>query len=166
VPASYANALRNGHIVDSTEFLGAVDLANLRWSNLLHQIQLEQDNVQIATWSWEDYAESWQDMAHAFSGVPHDQAFDEGEPRRAELSFHGAQKMYEFLSEEGEHTQALRDKIFDVVARKFPASDDPKEGSLWSSEVIEQLTYAYEDDLYYIDRMDNLEAIRRKTMRD
>ncbi len=161
IPASYAEAVHTGVFKDFEEFVEEINLNEFRWSSYLHSVQGNQDPLPVSVWRFEDYAYMWRDIIGAFTGVSNFQ--DLVGPTQLEtagLNFKGAKLLNQYIKEYSVSDRAEVNKIKGIFQRQFPNSQNENTEMYWPSGIVEDLNGSYDDDWYYIDRMDNMQAIK------
>lgn len=163
IPSSYSGQQRHNPDLSFADFIAEANLTGLRWSDFLHRAQLKGDQLSITTWRHEDYPYIWRDIAQALTGIPNREALvGSSTPLNVGLSLRGAILMHDYLSGKPQDTRADLDRIHAAFLAKFPSSQGFSDRLLWPEELIQHLTDAYEDDLYYIERMENVQMIQRR----
>lgn len=163
LPACYGASLRWQPNVSFEDYVSASNPHDLRWSEYLHRVQGTDAEVPVTIWSWEDYPCLWREAAQAYAGIENKEALvdaDGGE--QPEMSVKGAMLMHAYLQDHPPKDDVAFDKVVTKFTEKFPARSSPAAGDAWSEDLVTALTEAYSDDLYYIDRMDNITSIRRE----
>jgi hypothetical protein len=168
LPSCYSESLTHAKVETFDEFLSDTDLRNLRWSETLERIVRsfsENDDdefsaTKLVTWRFEDYPRMWRDVVGAICGInnPQDLVGD-AFPVNQGLSLYGCQLMYKYLQEHEPKASGDFKKIRDAFLEKFAHQDDMDPDPIGPPEFIESLDYAYEDDWYYIQRMENVVAL-------
>lgn len=166
LPSCYGVALGNDNKLAFSDFVSPSNPYDLRWSEYLHRLQGKEAEVPITTWSFEDYPYIWRSVAQAFSGIDNKEDLigtleniDQG------TSLRGATLMHAYLAEHPPQKGGDLQKITEKFEERFPPSATDTVEDLWSNDLVTSLTDAYDDDNYYIDRMDNITSIRRPTYR-
>lgn len=160
-PASYAASLKFQPKVSFEDYVRGVDPYSLRWSEYLERIQVGERALPVTTWSWEDYPRQWRECAQAFAGLPNKEELEDcGATFPPEISVAGALRLHALLAEAPERSGEEFDALFERVSEEFPASAGIAHEDIWPEELVRGLSEAYDDDLYYIDRMEGLVTIR------
>jgi hypothetical protein len=168
LPSCYSESLTHAKVETFDEFLEGSDLRNLRWSETLERIVRsfsdndddEIDATKLVTWRFEDYPRMWRDVAGAICGIDNPQDLvGDAMPINQGLSLYGCQLMYKYLQEHEPKAPGDFKKIRDAFLEKFAHQDDMDPDPIASPEFIEAMDYAYDDDWYYIQRMENVIAL-------
>jgi hypothetical protein len=165
LPSCYSDSLSHAKLETFEKFLQGADLRNLRWSETLERIQRTFQNQdtsekQIVTWRFEDYPRMWRDVVGALSGVDNPQDLvGDAIPVNEGLSLYGCQLMHKYLQDHDPKAPGDFKKIRDAFLEKFKNEDDLNPEPFAPPEFIEAMDYAYEDDWYYIERMENVAAL-------
>jgi hypothetical protein len=161
LPACYYNAVFNNFPNSFDDFLAPIDLENLRWSSFIDRAQGRSTPIPITAWQYEDYPYIWRDIAGAITGVPTFQDFTAPEIKldlsvnlKTALLFYKYTRKYPVKSQEE----------FDTIKKLFLERDLSASHEItspgWTSEHIQNLSHSYDDDWYYIERMENIETIQ------
>jgi hypothetical protein len=160
LPSCYAESLFGATFASYESFLGDVNLYGLKWSPFLHRLQGKQSDIPLTTWRFEDYPYIWRDIAQAFSGIENSQDLQRVDGRiHAGMTLRGAQLMNKYIEENPPRTKEDFGNIKQAFLKKFPSSPNEIIGPGWPPEAIKTLTENYEDDWYYIERMDQIRTI-------
>ncbi|MEM7439517.1 MAG: hypothetical protein AAF393_07960 [Pseudomonadota bacterium] len=163
VPSAYAAQQSHNPELSFADFIADTNLPGLRWSDFLHRAQLKSDELGITTWRHEDYPKIWREVAQALTGVSNRELLNGStQPIDPGLSLKGALLLHEYLAEKPTKERAEFDRIRNAFVQKFPSSQGFGDPLLWPNEMMEGMTESYEDDWYYIERMENVEAITPK----
>ncbi|PCH98772.1 MAG: hypothetical protein COB84_01005 [Rhodobacteraceae bacterium] len=157
----YAQNILYGRFSRFREYLDDANYNSYRWSSFLHRIQGKEARIPISVWRYEDYRYIWRDIMGAFTGVSSAQDFSDVAPNLGQsLTLEGAHLFEKFAGENPEQIKTDFEALKDVFQRKFPSSPNQITGPDWSPDTVRDLTYNYEDDWYYIERMDNVQTIQ------
>lgn len=168
LPSCYSESLTHAKVETFDEFLADTDLRNLRWSETLERVvrSFSEDDdeklnaTKLVTWRFEDYPRMWRDVVGAISGIDNPQdLMGDAFPVNQGLSLYGCQLMYKYLQEHEPKAPGDFKKIRDAFLEKFAQQDDMDPDPIGPPEFIESLDYAYDDDWYYIQRMENVVAL-------
>ena len=101
-------------------------------------------------------------MLAAFAGLPNKEdlvgsakGIDPG------LSLKGSFLLHRYLEENNMANKKAMAKVLPQFQQRFTRVEREVVPNVWPDELVTHLTHAYEDDLYYIDRMDNVSAVRQ-----
>lgn len=161
VPSCYSAGIRNKPDLSFGKFVSEANLQGLRWSDFLHRAQMKKSDLGITVWRVEDYPYIWRDVAQAFTGIENREALvGNNEPVNTGLSLRGAILMHQFLQENPGKTRANFERVNTAFDQKFPSTHGHNDDLHWPEELTQAMTNNYEDDWYYIERMDNVETLR------
>ncbi|GGA30590.1 hypothetical protein [Neptunicoccus cionae] len=162
LPACYNLVVQSKPDQSFQDFAYQSDPSDLRWSEYLHRVQGKESEQPITVWSYEDFPYIWRSIAQAFSGVANkeDLVAAQGDAQ-PEMSLKGAMLMQAYLAEHPTTDEPKLRKLAQKFEEKFPAKPNDSVPEVWPSELVEALSDAYDDDNYYIDRMENIQTIRR-----
>ncbi|KAB7610057.1 hypothetical protein F9L33_15225 [Amylibacter sp. SFDW26] len=157
---AYAESILSGNFNVFEAFLSGHDLNDFRWSKFIHRIQGKNNAIGTTIWRYEDYPYIWRDVIGAFTGLPnHQDLIDPPVSQGTGLSFQGAQLFTKYTKEYPDLDQESLLKVRKTFLRQFPNLNHEETISYWPAEQADTLTHSYEDDWYYIKRIDNTEII-------
>ena len=162
LPSCYNLAYKDDHTLSFQDYVKLSDPYALRWSEYLHRIQGRESEMPLTVWAYEDYPYMWRSAVQAFAGLPNkeelvaaDAHFDNG------ITVQGLTLMQEYLKKHPPENAAKREQIAAKFSDRFPMSGVEVIPDIWPEELTETLTDSYDDDLYYIERMDNVQMIKQ-----
>ncbi len=157
IPSCYSAGMRHSPEMSFEKFVADANLQGLRWSDFLHRAQLKKTDLPITVWRYEDYPFMWRDVAQALTGLENREALvGTSDPVNTGLSLRGAVLMHTYLQEHPVKTRAEFETISKAFDKKFPSTHGHNDDLHWPEELTEGMTENYEDDLYYVERMDNV----------
>ena len=134
----------------------------LRWSEYLHRVQGRDAGIPLNVWTFEDYPYIWRSVAQALAGLPNkedlvaaDAPLDQG------MSLKGIGLMQEYLKNHPAETPYKRNQVAQKFEDRFPPIAGEVIPDLWPEDLVGAFSDSYDDDLYYIERMDNVRMIKR-----
>ncbi|GLQ34943.1 hypothetical protein GCM10007939_12260 [Amylibacter marinus] len=166
LPSCYGSALGHAKIEEFSTFVENIEIPKVKWSDLLNRVTRRQREERgprhhVVTWKYEDYPRIWRDVIQAITGIENAQDLHgDSRPVNQGLSLYGCQLMYQYLLKHKPAQAGDFEKIKRAFVLKFPNTDAPRRDDFWTAEVQDQMTFAYEDDWYYIERMDNVATIQ------
>ena len=162
LPSCYNVAYLSDPTLSLQEFVNVSDPFALRWSEYLHRLQGREAEVPLTVWSYEDYPYIWRSVAQALAGLPNkedlvavDAPIDQG------MSLKGIGLMQQYLKKHPVETMSQRTQIARKFEERFPPVAGEIVPEIWPEDLVGTLTDSYDDDLYYIERMENLRMIKR-----
>ncbi len=166
----YGLSLINANMVPFDDYIKDVKFEVLRWSNCLDRLSTPFFNAKTQSyssrpivWRMEDYPYIWRDALAAVTGVDNSAEFvGDMEPINTGLSLYGSYLMFKYLQKHAPKARGDFKKVREAFLEKYPNTEDKPDDPYWSKEQIKEMQYAYEDDWYYIERMDNVQAISRR----
>lgn len=162
LPACYNLILQSKPDQTFQDYAYQSEPSDLRWSEYLHRVQGKESEMPVTVWSYEDFPYIWRSVAQAFSGISNKEdlvaANDHAQP---EISLKGALLMHAYLADRPTMDEALLRKLAQKFEQKFPEKIGEFVSDVWPEELVTGLSEAYDDDNYYIDRMENIRTIRR-----
>ncbi len=161
LPYCYYNRIFDNIPSTLEEFMATVNMDNMRWSSFIDRAQGRGTAIPITTWRYEDYPYIWRDIIGAISGVSKYQdltgfseQLDLDVNLQVALLFYKYTQKYPAQSED--EFQTLK-KLF--LEHNLNTSYEFK-NPVWTPDHIQALTHSYEDDWYYIERMEEVEIIQ------
>lgn len=161
----YSESLTNAKVESFEEFVADTDLRNCRWSETLERVvrsfdEADTQDPRLITWRFEDYPRMWRDVVGALTGIKNPQDLvGDALPVNKGLSLYGCQLMYKYLQEHSPKKAGDFKKIRDAFLEKFSDQEDMAPDPIAAPDIVEALDYAYDDDWYYIERMENVAAL-------
>ncbi|MCP5072769.1 MAG: hypothetical protein GY947_05665 [Rhodobacteraceae bacterium] len=163
IPSCYAEGLCLSNSVSFEKFIEATNLHNLRWSDFLHRAQTKKHDVDITTWRFEDYPHIWREVAQAFTGIENKEVLvGTTDTINRGISLRGAILMHNYLQDHPIKKPGDFDRVVRTFEKKFPSVANEVYNPTWPKELTTGMTENYEDDWYYIERMESVETIQRR----
>jgi len=161
IPSCYGESLRQGYRETFETYIRETNLQRLRWSDFLHRAQRKGDEIPITAWRYEDYPYLWREVAQAFTGIENREDLVGTTDRvNRGLSLRGAVLMQSYLNENPPKKAGDFDQVQAAFEEKFPSVAHNIYNPTWPEELTLGMTENYEDDWYYIERMDNVETVQ------
>lgn len=161
LPYCYYNRIFDGIPSSLEEFLATINMDDMRWSSFIDRAQSRGTTIPITTWRYEDYPHIWRDVMGAISGVAKYQDFiSSSEQLDLDVNLQVALLFYKYTQkypvQSDDEFQTLK-KLF--LEHNLNTSYEFK-NPVWTPDHIQALTHSYEDDWYYIERMEEVEVIQ------
>jgi len=163
-PATYIPAaLQQEGVPDYAAFTQGVDPRSIRWSTVIEELQANNPGCQITVWCNEDTPLIWPTLLREIADVEHDFTFHaELEVLKSIMHEDGFTRMQSYLETHKPASEIQRRRIFSAFLDKF-ADDDAIEEEVdlpgWTPELVDEITAAYDDDIYVIERMSGINFI-------
>lgn len=162
IPSCYAESLKTASEVTFEKFIEDTNLPRLRWSDYLHRAQLRQQEMGLTAWRFEDYPYIWRDVAQAITGIENKESLvGSPSPINAGVSLRGAILMQSYLQDHPVKKASGFQRVRAAFEAKFPSVRNEVYNPTWPMDLTTGMTENYEDDWYYIERMENIEVIHR-----
>ncbi|WP_229802035.1 hypothetical protein [Paramylibacter ulvae] len=166
----YGQALINAHVVPFEDYVSDVKLDVIRWSNCLERLTTpffdettQTYGVKPIIWRIEDYPYIWRQALGAITGVENPQDLvGTSTPNNAGLSLYGSHLMYKYLQKHAPKARGDFKKVREAFLEKYPNDASKPDDPFWNADQIKEMQYAYDDDWYFIERMENVQALRRQ----
>ncbi len=162
LPSNYYNRVFNNTPDSFEDFLTSINQEDLRWSSYIDRAQGRNDAaVPITAWRYEDYPYIWRDVAGAITGVTKFQDFT-APPEKLDLdvNLNAALLFYKYTRKYPVKSQDEFDTLKKLFLERDLSASHKVDNPHWTPEVVQGLTHGYEDDWYYIDRMEDVETIQ------
>lgn len=160
IPSCYSKGIRSKPEVSFQSFVFEANLPGLRWSYFLHRAQLKKGDLPITVWPYQNYPFNWRDVVQALTGTENREVLvGHTAPVNTGLSLRGAILMHTYLYEKQIKTREEFETVRTAFDQKFPSSLGHNHELHWPVELTTGMNENYEDDWYYIERMENVETI-------
>ena len=163
-PASFVPAaMKLAQTTDYADFVSGVDPRDMRWSEVVKDIQTFNPGCPITVWCNEDTPLIWPSVLREISDADPDiDLAGEFEVLKSIMTEDGFSRMKTYLETHNPQHEIQRRRVFAAFLDKF-AIDDALEEDIdlpgWTPELIEEITARYEDDVYEIERMSGVNFI-------
>jgi len=163
-PATFLPALfQKSSASDFASFLGGSDPAHLRWSGLIARLIATHRDAPITVWSNEDTPLIWPQVLLAIAGQKPGTALDGvNDLLGTIMTANGLAQMEAYLATHPAADDEQRRRVVVAFLDKY-ARDEAIEMELdipgWTTELVDAMTEAYEDDLDTIARMQGVRFI-------
>lgn len=163
-PASFIPAVFNAQKDKSYEqFIDGADLATLRWSDVISQIQEENPDCPLTVWCNEDTPIIWPTVLREIAGLdPQVRLQGELDVIQEIMSEEGVALLIKYLDERPKLTEIQRRRVRGIFLEKF-FLDDAVEEEIdlpgWTEETVDALTAIYDDDIERIARLPGVNFI-------
>lgn len=159
--STYCELIRMGRAFSFEQYIEDANIQNFKWSSMLHRIQSSTGNLPITVWQYEDYPYMWRDVLQALTGIEFkDDLVGTTAPENAGISFRGARLLSRYMRENPPQSRPERLKILRAFDERFPQDGVEEFGNIWPEELIEGLSENYDDDWYYIERIEGVTTFR------
>lgn len=134
-----------------SDFIHRVDLANLRWSELLLRLRATLPEIPITVWCNEDSPLIFGELIKNMAGLPVDAKINGSFDLLMQImTREGMQRFRDFLKQYPTMPEPQRRKVMIAFLEKY-ANEDEVEEELdlpgWSEELMDTLTDLYEEDV-------------------
>ena len=163
-PATFVPAaLRMEKMPDYDAFLNGADPHQMRWSEVIAQLQDNNPGCPITVWCNEDTPLIWPTVLREISDADPDIALTgELELLRSIMTEDGFARMESYLATHKPPNEIQRRRVFAAFLDKF-AIDEAIEEDIdldgWTPEMVDEITARNEDDVYEIERMSGVNFI-------
>jgi len=145
------------------EFLGGIDPRALRWSEVVAAIAGAAPGMPLTVWCNEDTPLIWPEVLAAVAGEPADPPFEGQEDFLASLMTEaGVERMRAYLRTHVPRGALQRRRVVAAFLDKFArpeAVEEELDVPGWTEALVEEITEAYEEDIFEIQRMQEVTFI-------
>ncbi|RVT85493.1 hypothetical protein DXV76_06960 [Rhodobacteraceae bacterium CCMM004] len=161
VPALFAET--GGDTLDFPAFLGGTDPRALRWSEMIARLRQAVPDAPLTVWCNEDTPFLWEKLVRAIAAAPATVPIHgEYDMLRTIMSQEGMSRLRAYLRAHPPRDEEMRQRIVAAFLDKF-ALDDEVEQEMdlpgWNSDLVEDLTEIYDEDLFAIARMPGVHVL-------
>lgn len=162
-PATFLPACFSRIEADSFDaYTAQTDPQNILWSEVISRLRDAVPNAKIKVWSNEDTPFIWNELIAEISGFPNQSRLKGLNDFLGQImSKEGMDRMQGYLKTHPPANEIQRRRIISAFLDKFEIEEDEYdfESQVWSEDYVNQLTDTYEDDLYTIERMEDVQFI-------
>ncbi|WP_166417058.1 hypothetical protein [Cochlodiniinecator piscidefendens] len=163
-PATFVPALANtGARKGDKNFLGGMNPLEIKWSNVINLIKQANPDCHITVWADEDSPILWPTLLQEFSGLdPAVTLQGSSDMLSSIMTEEGTNRLSAYLEEHPNLSILQRRRIFAIFLDKFADLDQIEEEielEGWNTPLMEALSEHYDDDMYEIERMQNVTFI-------
>jgi hypothetical protein len=163
-PATFMPALLDVTNFNSIEDLfRGYDPLSFRWSELFERIRAQIPDIPITVWCNEDTPMLWAELIREMGGLDPTQAI-EGEYDLLEeiMTEAGIKRFHTYMEGHPGMTEVQKRRVISAFLDKFIDDDvveEEYELSGWTSDIIDQMTELYEEDVFNIPRVPGVTLI-------
>ncbi len=163
LPAIYDDQVFSNIPGSFADFLTRTNPEELLWSNFINRAQGRGTLMPATVWQYEDYAHIWRDVMGAVSGYSKYQDLAAPAQKPAlDMKLQTALLFYKYIQKYPAKSPAEFETLKNLFLEQDFATTKPVATPAWTQQRIQELTYSYEDDWYYIERMDEVLAIQQR----
>jgi len=145
------------------QFMENIDLAQVRWSDVIERIQAANPDCPITIWANEDTPIIWPTVLREIAGLePDTRLSGELDIIREIISEEGTELLEDYLEKRPQLPDEQRRKILGMFLEKYyleDAVDETIDLPGWTEETVDALTEIYEHDLDEIQQLPNVKVI-------
>lgn len=145
------------------QFIDGVELATIRWSDVISQIQELNPDCPITVWCNEDTPIIWPSILREIAGLdPQVRLQGELDVIQQIMSPEGVELLNKYLDERPNLSEMQRRRIRGIFLEKFYLDDEIEEEidlPGWTDDTIDALTDIYDDDIERIQRLPGVNFI-------
>ncbi len=159
VPAVFVDAKNT----DFAQYLRGITLDQIRWSDVVTRIQEAAPKASLTVWCNEDTPLIWSQLIREISGVDPLAKITGGFDLLASIMApEGMKRFFDYLKSHPPATEIQKRRIIAAFLERYVIEEEViEEFDLpgWTTEVVDHLTEAYEEDVYLISRMPGVNFI-------
>ncbi|EAR52638.1 hypothetical protein OG2516_00389 [Oceanicola granulosus HTCC2516] len=144
-------------------YLRGVDPLSVRWSDLVTRIRAAAPDAGLTIWCNEDTPLIWAQLIRELSGVDPMTKISGGfDLLNAIMSPEGMRRLLVYLKSHPPQTEVQKRRVIAAFLDKFAIDEEVEEEvdlPGWTDELVDALTAAYEEDVYAIERMNDVTFI-------
>jgi len=166
IPSCYSSRIFDNFSSSFEDFLATINIENLRWSEYIEREQGRGEaRIPATVWRFEDYPYIWRDVIGAMTGISkYQDLLSPAAPFDFNDNLQMALLLYKYTQKYPVKSDDEFEKLKKIFLEHKPATSREIISTDWSAKRIEALTNSYNDDWYYIERMENVETIRPRTL--
>ena len=163
-PASFLPAVfKDSRVNTFADFTHGADPRAMRWSEMFKRLRQALPRMGITVWCNEDTPLIWGEVIREMAGLDPTTPFD-GEYMLLQeiMSKPGLQRFESYLEQNPGMSEMQKRRVIAAFLDKFAYEDEIEEEfdlPGWTEELIDDLTEAYDDDLYEIERIPGVTLI-------
>lgn len=163
-PAAFLPAVFRASPQESVdEFLGGVDPADVRWSDMLAEVRAAAPRVNITVWCNEDTPLIWAEIIRELAGLEHNEKIIGGFDVLGDImSPEGMQRFRGYLKTHPAMTEMQKRRVIAAFLDKYALEDEIEEEldmPGWTEELVDELTEVYDDDMLRIQKIPGVTLI-------
>jgi len=139
------------------DFIGKTDIFDLHWSDVIERILAQNPGTPLTIWCDEDTPLIWPEVLRIVAGLPDDAALEgENDLLESLMSGEGMSRMQTYLQSHPPASVMQRRKVVSAFLDKFALPeriDTTIEMPGWTTELVDELTATYEQDVHRIANM-------------
>ena len=163
-PATFVPAVfGDSPATDFERFMHGLTPQDLRWSDLVARIRKILPNAALTVWCNEDTPLIWAQLIREMAGIdPLTKITGGFDLLSSIMSAEGMKQFVTYLRANPPQTEAQKRRIIAAFLERFALEDEVEETvdlPGWTDETVPQLTAAYDEDVYLIERMEGVNFI-------
>lgn len=153
--SSYFGSLKSGNRGSIEEYLANTNLKQLRWSAVLEDLSKELVVGKVALWRFEDYPAVLPNLVAEIGNIDPLKRLVHKSIAKTNpgLSAEGSYNLWEYSSENAAATPQDLEETITKLKTEHPSLAPTEDSFLLPNKIAQDITYAYDDDCYYIERL-------------
>jgi hypothetical protein len=145
------------------EIMGGKDPRELAWSDMIEAMRHAAPDVPITVWCNEDTPLIWAQIIRDLAGLEHGEKIIGGfDLLKTIMQPAGMQRFRAYLKEKPNMTEMQKRRVIAAFLDKFALEEELEEEldlPGWTDQLIEELTEAYDEDVFEIERIPGVTVI-------
>lgn len=145
------------------EFKNSIRFEDIRWSDVIADIQLANPECPITVWCHEDSPVIWPTVLQKITTLEHVENFAGAlDILKNIISFEGAARIEKYLEIHPKLSKWQREQVHTIFLEKF-AMEEANEEEIdlpgWTHDLVDTITHIYEDDIQQVEEMTGVDFI-------
>lgn len=160
ITSLYLQSLVEGGTISFAEYIAHIDLNTLRWSARLEEVLPRLDRGCVHFWRFEDYPQVALPLFQQVTGLTNVTRLNGSmAPINQGMNAEGSERLWEYLCDQKRPISPNDQSIFNSLCAKFPSVDPMLDDYMLPRGLRENIQYRYDDDCYYLERLENAKFI-------
>ncbi|GHA48614.1 hypothetical protein GCM10008927_12150 [Amylibacter ulvae] len=160
VISAYSEIARLEKSMPFQKYIERMDIDRFRWSATFEKLLKTTPDINLSVWKYEELHDISRRLICEMTGFSEPGKLEfETRPINTGLSLEGGELLREYLGNSPDITDDEMNNIMREYTENYPSSEMPRHHDVMTPERIQQITYGYDDDWYYIRRMEGLNTI-------
>lgn len=149
--------------IDRTEVMAKLNPMGMVWSDIIKDIREANPECQITVWCNEDTPLIWPEVMHEITGIDMGVQFKGGLDIIAQImQREGVKRLRAYMAEHQPVNEIQRRRVLAAFLDKYAIEDEVEQEITipgWTSELVDELSASYEDDMLEIARIPGVSFI-------
>ncbi len=160
IPSYYSDTVFTNNAISFEAFLAKINVEDLQWSSLIDRSQGRGTPLPATVWRYEDYPFIWRDVIGAITGIKRYQDLNApAESLDLSVNLPMALLFNKYIQKHPTQTAEEFAKLKTMFMQQDLSASKKLDYPDWSQDRTQALQHSYDDDWYYVERMDGVETI-------